>query len=180
MNDANLAALGEAWFGAGRGRRAVVHVCVVGGIGAGFVLEGRLFTGAHGFCGELAHVQVTPGGIACMCGNHGCLATEARGLTANGSGNRKELGSLVGRALAPLVTTLDPDCVVVDGRLAEGAAPFVAGVTAQLSQGCPPQLAENLEVLAGQFMDAQLFGALAAADAYAATLASPPARSAVS
>ena len=64
VNDANLAALGEAWFGSGRGRRAVFHICVADGIGAGFVFDGRLFTGAHGFSGELAHVQVTPEGPA--------------------------------------------------------------------------------------------------------------------
>ena len=40
------------------------------------VLHGRLFTGAHGFSGELAHVQVAPEGPACICGNRGCLITQ--------------------------------------------------------------------------------------------------------
>jgi hypothetical protein len=167
VNDANLAALGEARFGAGRGCRAIVHLSVVDGIGAGFVFEGRLFTGAHGFSGELAHVQVTAGGVACMCGNRGCLATEARGMKKE-SGDRAELGSLVGRALAPLVTTLDPDCVVVDARLADQAASFMAGVIAQLARQCPRQLTENLTVVAGELKDARWYGALAAADAHAA------------
>ena len=179
MNDANLAALGEARFGAGRGRRAVVHVSVVGGIGAGFVVEGQLFTGAHGFCGELAHVQVTPGGSACMCGNRGCLATEAR-LTGHACEDQTELGSLVGRALAPLATALDPDCVVVDARLADEAAPFMAGVTSELARRCPAQVAENLAVVAGELEDARRFGALAAADAHAAALVSQSAWPALS
>ena len=173
VNDANLAALGEARFGAGRGRRAIVHVSVVGGIGAGFVFEGRLFTGAHGFCGELAHVQVTPGGSACKCGNHGCLATEACALLGQASGDQTALGSLVGRALAPLATALNPDCVVVDARLGSRTASFMAGVTAQLARQCPRQVAENLAVVAGELADAQRFGALAAADAHAAALLSP-------
>jgi predicted NBD/HSP70 family sugar kinase len=185
VNDANLAALGEARFGAGRGRLAVVHVVVVNGVGAGFVFGGRLFTGAHGFSGELAHVQVTPDGYPCVCGNRGCLVTESP-LRRDRSGQRvapsvgqlAELGSLVGRALAPLVTALDPDCVVVDARLGEAAELFIAGVTAQVAQRCPPPLAERLTVVPGELDDAERFGALAAADAYAATLISesiPPA-----
>jgi predicted NBD/HSP70 family sugar kinase len=173
VNDANLAALGEAHFGAGRGHRAVVHVSVVGGIGAGFVFEGRLFTGAHGFSGELAHVQVTADGKACPCGNRGCLATEVRCGPGHAPGDRAKLGPLVGRALAPLVTTLDPDCVVVDARLADRAAAFMAGVTSELARRCPPQVA--VAVVAGELEDAQRFGALAAADAHAVTLLSQPA-----
>lgn len=171
VNDANLAALGEAWFGAGRGRRAVFHICVADGIGAGFVFDGRLFTGAHGFSGELAHVQVTPDGPGCVCGNRGCLITHAavRGVCGRlAAGDMSELGSLVGCAVAPLVTMLDPDCVVVDARLAEGCGPFIAGVTAEVERRCPPDLAGSLTVVAGELEDAERYGALAAADAHAA------------
>jgi ROK family len=184
VNDANLAALGEARFGAGRGRLAVVHVVVVNGVGAGFVFGGRLFTGAHGFSGELAHVQIRSDGYPCVCGNRGCLVTESPLRAGQGGqrmalpGHLAELGSLVGRALAPLVTVLDPDCVVVDARLGEAAELFIAGVTAEVAQRCPPPLAERLTVVQGELDDAEMFGALAAADAYAATLISesmPPA-----
>ena len=183
VNDANLAALGEAWFGAGRGRRAVFHISVVYGIGAGFVFDGRLFTGAHGFSGELAHVQVTPEGPLCVCGNRGCLITQPavrclRGRLADGAkaeladGDMAELGALVGRALAPLVTMLDPDCVVVDARLGEGCGAFIAGVTTEVERCCPPDLTGTLTVVAGELDDAERYGALAAADAHAAELAS--------
>jgi predicted NBD/HSP70 family sugar kinase len=179
VNDANLAALGEAWFGAGRGRRAVFHICVADGIGAGFVFEGRLFTGAHGFSGELAHVQVTPDGPWCVCGNRGCLITHpaVRGLFGPAlmnvpgrlaPGEATKLGSLVGQALAPLATMLDPDCVVVDARLAEECGPFISGVTAELARRCPPGLAGSLMVVAGELDDAERYGALAAANAQAA------------
>jgi predicted NBD/HSP70 family sugar kinase len=183
VNDANLSALGEAWFGAGRGRRAVFHVSVAYGIGAGFVFDGRLFTGAHGFSGELAHVQVTPDGPVCVCGNRGCLITQGavrrlRGLLADGDtaeltdGDMAELGALVGCALAPLVTMLDPDCVVVDARLSGGCGPFIAGVTAEVERRCPPDLAGTLTIVAGELDDAERYGALAAADAHAAALIS--------
>ncbi len=175
VNDANLAALGEAWFGSGRGRRAVFHICVADGIGAGFVFDGRLFTGAHGFSGELAHVQVNPQGPACPCGNRGCLITQTavRGLRDRRSAvDLAELGSHVGCALGPLVTMLDPDCVVVDARLGDGCGPFIAGVTAEVEQRCPPDLARTVTVVAGELADAERYGALAAADAHAAALVS--------
>jgi predicted NBD/HSP70 family sugar kinase len=173
VNDANLAALGEARFGAGRGRRAVFHICVADGIGAGFIFDGRLFTGAHGFSGELAHVQVAPDGPPCVCGNRGCLITQmaVRGLRCRPApGTGAELGSLVGRALAPLATVLDPDCVVIDARLAGETGPFIGGVTAELARRCPPDLAASIPVVAGELDDAERHGALAAADAHAAAL----------
>jgi predicted NBD/HSP70 family sugar kinase len=173
VNDANLAALGEARFGAGRGLRAVFHVCVADGIGAGFVLDGRIVSGAHGFTGELAHVQVTPDGPRCFCGNRGCLITEdavrrlCSGLSPQAT---EELGMVVGRALAPMITTLDPDCLVVDARLAEGCRPFILGIRAEVARRCPPDLAGILGILAGELEDAERHGALAAADAHASAL----------
>jgi predicted NBD/HSP70 family sugar kinase len=182
VNDANLAALGEASFGAGRGRRAVCYITVADGIGAGFVFDGRLYTGAHGLAGELVHVQVAPEGARCVCGNRGCLFTETeivvRGLRAGPSpGDGKALGTLLSRALSPLVTALDPDCVVVDARLGQECGPFIAEFTAELARRCPPDLARALAVVPGEFTDAERYGALAAADAHAMALAAEgPAR----
>jgi hypothetical protein len=58
--------------------------------------------------------------------------------------------------------------VIVDARLAEKCKPFIAGVNAELARRCPPDLAESLVVVAGELNDAELYGALAAADAQAA------------
>ena len=175
VNDANLAALGEVSFGAGRGRRAVLYITVADGVGAGLVFDGRLFIGAHGFAGELAHVQVAPDGAPCVCGNRGCLLTETeivvRGLRARPApGDGQLLGSLLGRAFSSLVITLDPDCVVVDARLAEECGPFITEFTAELARRCPPGIAERLVVVPGEFADAERYGTLAAADASAAVV----------
>ncbi|GAA4590060.1 ROK family transcriptional regulator [Planotetraspora phitsanulokensis] len=70
-NEANLAALGELWFGSGLSD--FLHVSGEIGIGAGLVVRGRLFQGSHGFAGELGHVVVSPDGPACRCGGRGCL-----------------------------------------------------------------------------------------------------------
>jgi len=72
-NEANLAALGELWFGDEPDLGSYVHVSGEIGIGAGIVVEGRVFRGAHGFAGELGHVVVDPGGPPCACGGRGCL-----------------------------------------------------------------------------------------------------------
>ncbi|MGP3984568.1 ROK family transcriptional regulator [Streptomyces sp. KR80] len=72
-NEANLAALGELWFGGGREWGDFVHVSGEIGVGAGLVVGGQLFRGAHGFAGELGHVAVQPRGPRCACGARGCL-----------------------------------------------------------------------------------------------------------
>ncbi len=73
QNDANAAALGESWVGAGRGRRSFVLFTLGTGIGGGIVLDGRLLEGAHGHGGELGHVKIVPDGRLCACGRRGCL-----------------------------------------------------------------------------------------------------------
>jgi predicted NBD/HSP70 family sugar kinase len=72
-NEANLAALGELWLGDGPELGSYLHVSGEIGIGAGIVVDGAVFRGAHGFAGELGHVVVDPAGPACACGGRGCL-----------------------------------------------------------------------------------------------------------
>ncbi|KPV45452.1 ROK family protein [Alicyclobacillus ferrooxydans] len=77
-NDANLAALGEAFAGAGADRRVVLCATVGTGIGGGIVIDGRLHRGVNGMAGEIGHLVVKrDGGILCNCGHHGCLETVA-------------------------------------------------------------------------------------------------------
>lgn len=78
-NDANAAALGEWWRGAGRGSRHLVYVTVSTGVGGGLVLEGRLYRGAGDTAGEIGHVVVDPTGPVCSCGRRGHLEGIASG-----------------------------------------------------------------------------------------------------
>ena len=101
-NDANAAALGEALFGAGRGQRNLLYVNVGTGIGAGVVLNGRLYHGQHGMAGEIGHVTVAPDGPLCPCGKRGCLEAVAAGRAIGLRGQaaaRAEPGA-AGRVLA--------------------------------------------------------------------------------
>ena len=78
-HDAHLAALGESLHGAARGASNVIYVTVSTGIGAGLILDGALYAGAHGIAGEVGHIVVQPGGPLCTCGNRGCVEAIASG-----------------------------------------------------------------------------------------------------
>ena len=79
-NDGNLAALGEARFGAGRGHEHVVCVTVGTGIGGGIVHKGQLIQGASGSAGGLGHVSCQAiDGPRCYCGNRGCIELYSSG-----------------------------------------------------------------------------------------------------
>jgi glucokinase len=78
-NDANLGALGEYAFGAGRGGTELVYVTVSTGIGGGLILRGEIYGGAGGGAGEIGHITVVPGGPRCRCGSRGCLEAVASG-----------------------------------------------------------------------------------------------------
>lgn len=72
-NDANVAALGERWKGAGNNGNEVVFVTLGTGVGGGVISNGQLVHGINGAGGEIGHMIVQPGGYLCTCGNHGCL-----------------------------------------------------------------------------------------------------------
>ena len=76
-NDANAAAFGEYWRGAGQGCASMVLLTLGTGVGGGLVLGGELWRGADGMAGEIGHITVEPGGRTCRCGNAGCLETYA-------------------------------------------------------------------------------------------------------
>jgi glucokinase len=77
-NDANAAAIGEMWQGAGRGRRTIVCVTLGTGVGGGIILDGKLWRGVNDSAAEIGHMCVDPfGGVACMCGSRGCLEVYA-------------------------------------------------------------------------------------------------------
>lgn len=76
-NDANVAALGERWVGAGENQDEVVFVTIGTGIGGGIINNGKLVHGIAGSGGEIGHIVVKPDGYDCSCGNRGCLETIA-------------------------------------------------------------------------------------------------------
>lgn len=73
-NDANVAALGEAWKGVAAGAQNIIMITLGTGVGGGIIINGKILAGSHGAGGEIGHALVVRGEEEkCNCGNHGCL-----------------------------------------------------------------------------------------------------------
>jgi glucokinase len=81
-NDANAAALGEQWRGAGCDINSMILLTLGTGVGGGIVLNNKIWQGADGMAGEVGHMTLIPDGRLCGCGNNGCLEmyASARGI----------------------------------------------------------------------------------------------------
>jgi ROK family len=204
-NDANLGALGEATFGAGRGLDSLVYVKLGRNVGAGLVLGGRLVRGAAGFAGELAHVQargVAGEGTVCVCGGRGCLATlvgpslvefvqraysermalsEVLALAAEHdpgvSRVFSDLGRIIGRPLADLCTMIDPAAVIVDSTLGSAGELVLAGIRESIARHAAPVVADSVRIIPGELGEqAEMLGAVALARLEPLRQARPPQR----
>ena len=183
-NDANLGALGELIFGAGRGLGSLIYVMLGGAsVGAGLVINGWLHRGATGFAGELAHIQIDDDGPLCSCGGRGCLIHAGAALlrSAQSAYDEKltyprllalaaagdpglarllgDFGRSVGRPLADACTMLNPEAIIVD---AAAGPHIVAGIREAVTRYAAPPAARAVTVLAGSTGDrAELLGAVA-------------------
>lgn len=189
-NDANLGALSESKWGAGAGVRDLVYLKASTGIGAGLMINGRLFRGAGHTAGEIGHTVIDPGGPVCRCGNRGCLEMYAGSAAilsalrathpevadlagtvarahAGDPGCRRVLadaGRAIGSALATLCNIVNPARVIVGGTLGEAGELLLEPMRASLQGGAIRSAAEDVEIvrpLLGH--DAELMGAVALA-----------------
>jgi glucokinase-like ROK family protein len=76
-NEAKAAALGEYYFGIARGQNNFIFLNAGVGLGAGIMIDGKLFRGSHGYASEVGHMIMDPQGEVCGCGNRGCWETQA-------------------------------------------------------------------------------------------------------
>jgi len=191
-NDANLGALGEAAFGAGRCLDSLIYVKLGRNVGAGLVVAGRLVRGAAGYAGELAHARArgeTGEGAVCVCGGRGCLATlvgpslvefarrayaerlalsEVLALAAEHdpgvSRVFSDLGRIIGRPLADLCTMIDPAAVIVDSTLGSAGELVLAGIRESIARHAAPVVADSVRVIPGELgEEAEVLGAVALA-----------------
>jgi len=121
-NDANVAALGEWRFGAGRGVADLLYVTVSTGVGGGWILGGRPFRGHAGMAGEIGHTVVDPQGPVCLCGKRGCVERLASGpyMAADLAARRGDRTALTGVMVAELAAAGDPDAAAILARGARG------------------------------------------------------------
>jgi len=141
-NDANLGALGEYAFGAGRGGTELVYVTVSTGIGGGLILRGEIYGGAGGGAGEIGHITVVPGGPRCRCGSRGCLeavasgtaiALRARELLDRGAGGAAE--AITAATVARAAEAGDPEARAILDEAAWHLGTGLAAVVNLLNPG---------------------------------------------
>ena len=105
-NDANAAALGEKWMGAGRDVDDLVLLTLGTGVGGGIISGGRVLRGFVGMAGELGHITVVPNGNPCGCGNQGCLEKHASATAVTAMARLMQLGDdLTSKDICDLATT---------------------------------------------------------------------------
>jgi glucokinase len=91
-NDANAAAIGEHWMGAGRNADDFVMLTLGTGIGGGIIHNGKIIRGHIGMAGELGHITVVPNGNPCGCGNSGCVEKHAAATAIGAMAQLMRLG----------------------------------------------------------------------------------------
>lgn len=166
-NDANCAALGEAWLGAGRHFRNLILLTLGTGVGGAIILDGKLFIGHQGAAGELGLITLNPEGPKCNSGNHGSLEQYAsvpaiRRLTGleplelgelAEKGDRKTLefwqsyGKNLGVGLASLIYVLTPEAIVIGGGVSASAKFFFPAALAEIEQRVLPISRVGLQLL---------------------------------
>jgi glucokinase len=126
-NDANVAALGEFFFGAGKGFSDLLYVTISTGIGGAIIIDGRLRHGVGASAGEIGHTIVQPNGKLCRCGAYGCLETIASGPSI--ARRARELaageGSSLMTTLAGTIEKISPETVIEAIELGDSAASAV-------------------------------------------------------
>ncbi|NDJ09812.1 MAG: ROK family protein [Acidobacteriia bacterium] len=187
-NDANAAALGEKWIGAGRQVDDLVMLTLGTGLGGGIISGGRVLRGGHGMAGELGHITVVPDGNPCGCGNQGCVekyasatsvTAQARmlglgdeSLTARDlyemakGGNEKAqaiynaMGESLGILLAMLINAFDFPLYLIAGGMIAGWDAFAPAMIAEAKRRSFTFRTEDTRVAMAQLgNEAGLYGA---------------------
>lgn len=189
-NDANLGALAEHRWGRGTGVSNLVYLKLSEGVGAGMIMDGRLYRGPAGTAGEIGHTTVDEFGAVCRCGNRGCLETlvaarQVTELLRPVSGRELAIGEIVrraragdrgcarvigdtglqvGRAVADLCNIVNPELVIVGGELAQGGELLLAPMRQVAARRGIPSAVDTLDVTtAGLGAAAHVLGGIALA-----------------
>ncbi|MDR2135492.1 MAG: ROK family protein [Treponema sp.] len=178
-NDANACALAEWYYGAGRGCKNMIFLTFGTGLGAGLILDGKLYRGAGGLAGELGHVRMSEdgplgygkrGSLEGWCSGAGLSAAydDACGEKIPGGevcaraerGDEKaraiieQSALMLGRGLALLIDLLNPDRIVIGSIFARSEALFRAGVEKAIRSEALPPAAGACDILPAQLGEA--------------------------
>jgi glucokinase len=174
-NDANVGALGEAVYGAGKGfGPTVFYMTVSTGVGGGMVIDGRIYRGSDSYAGEIGHLTVRPDGPQCLCGAYGCLERMCCGLWLEKDFGQpaKELLEdpefvrryVVNLALGikSMIMLLNPARVVIGGGFSKAGDALFVPLRAELRKQITEWSRARIDVVpAALGDDSVLYGALA-------------------
>ncbi|HEY9900624.1 MAG TPA: ROK family protein [Pantanalinema sp.] len=159
-NDANCAAFGEYWVGAGKGVQNLVALTIGTGLGGGIIANGELVRGARGGGAEIGHFLLVPDGLPCNCGQNGCIESYVSGTAlaraaarsghwtpspsshqifemarsgdAHALGLVREMARNLAMGIVTIIAFLDPERIVVGGGVSEQADLFLPLVREQI------------------------------------------------
>lgn len=179
-NDANCAAIGEAWLGAGRHIANFILLTLGTGVGGAIFIDGKLFTGSYGAAGELGLITLNPDGYPCNSGNRGSLEQHAciraiermTGKTPLELGNLaregdrdalqfwQQYGTILGAGITSLIYVLTPEAVILGGGISAAAEYFFPATEAEIKRRVHPSSRVGLQLLKAQLgNDAGTIGA---------------------
>ncbi len=185
-NDANVMALAEHRFGAGRGHRSGLYITVGTGIGSGIILNNEIWRGAHFAGAEIGHTIIQKDGKLCKCGKHGCVealaATDAflefygKPVPRDGGvkfifDRAKQGDKDATRAVAlaadnlacgigSAMELLNPEIIVIGGGIAAGGAPYFRAIRQGILKYASPSCRRGIKVVPAKLgNDAGLIGA---------------------
>ena len=175
-NDANVGALGEAEYGAGRGHSPLFYMTLSTGIGGGIYHDGKIWRGADGWAGEIGHLSIRPDGPECLCKARGCFERMCCGLWLErdyGKSARELLRdpSFVGRYVVDLalglkacIMILNPSRIVIGGGISRAGEALFGPLRAELDRQITDWSGARVDVVpAALGDDSVLYGALALA-----------------
>ena len=176
-NDANVGAIGEAQYGAGRGCSPLFYMTLSTGIGGGIYEGGRVWRGADSYAGEIGHLTIRPGGPECLCGSRGCFERMCCGLWLERDYGKpaKDLmrdPGFVARYVVDLalglkacIMLLNPARIVIGGGIAKAGEVLFGPLRAELRRQITAWSRARIDVVpAALGDDSVLYGALALAE----------------
>lgn len=173
-NDANVGALGEALYGAGRGSSSLFYMTLSTGIGGGIYFDGKIWRGADSYAGELGHLTIRPDGPECLCGARGCFERMCSGLWLEKDYGKlaKELlqdPAFVRRYVVDLalglkacMMILNPARIIIGGGIAKAGESLFGPLREELRRQITDWSAARIDVVQAELGDdSVLYGALA-------------------
>jgi glucokinase len=173
-NDANVGAMGEALYGAGRGYSPLFYMTLSTGIGGGIVEGGRVWRGADSYAGEIGHLTIRPDGPVCLCGARGCFERLCCGLWLERDHGRpaRELmqdPEFVSRYVVDLtmglkaaIMLLNPARIVIGGGISKAGDSLFVPLRQELGRQITAWSRARIDIQPAALSDnTVLFGALA-------------------